>query len=206
MKIRVAVVDDEVELVSELQRILLAAGIFEDVVVFHSGEDFIHHFGNQIFDVVLMDIGLPQLSGIQVIQKLKPLRPETQYVAFTIFDDDSNVFDALRAGATGYVLKSSPASEILNAILEVEAGASPMSSSISRRVINHFARTHVEADELPLTPRETEILELLAEGLRYKEIADQLFISLDTVRTHIRNIYLKLEVSNKTEAINRFRK
>lgn len=205
MKLKLALVDDQKDLLDGLRSLLEMSGDFDVLALYHSAEELITHFDQEFYDVVLMDIGLPGINGIECIRRLKPLQPQTQFIVFTIFEDDVNVFDALRAGATGYVLKSSTSAQIVTAIKEVHSGGSPMSSSISRRVINYFAHPHTKVDELPITKRETEILNLLAEGHRYREISASLFISIDTVRTHIRNIYQKLEVTSRTEAINKFR-
>jgi DNA-binding NarL/FixJ family response regulator len=205
MKIKLALVEDEEVYLSTLGSLLSSSQEIEVAGLFPTAEALIAVYDKHTFDVVLTDIGLPGINGVACIRQLKPLRPETQFIAFTIFDDDNNVFDAFCAGATGYVLKNSTSAEIIKAIVDVYNGASPMSSSISRKVIQFFTQANRQAMKLPITKRETEILQLLSEGRRYKEISAALFISMDTVRTHIRNIYQKLEVNNKTEAINKYR-
>ncbi|SCW84031.1 response regulator transcription factor [Mucilaginibacter sp. NFR10] len=159
-------------------------------------------------DVFIVDINLEGMSGIEFIRRAKPFVPDAEFLMCTINDDNTNIFESLKSGATGYMLKESSADEIRNAITEIAAGGSPMSAYISRRVIASF---NADADKPPapaaesLTEREVEVLNHLARGLQYKEIADRLDISTGTVKKHIRNTYIKLQVQNKVEAINKFR-
>jgi DNA-binding NarL/FixJ family response regulator len=160
-------------------------------------------------DVALIDINLPGKSGIELISQLKPLNPNVQFVVFTVFEDSETIFAALKGGASGYLVKSSPPQKILEAIAEVHQGGSPMSGSIARKVISTFypSPNPTKADTPMLSPREYEIITQISKGFRYKEIADKLNISTETVRTHIRNIYSKLHVESGIEAINKvFRK
>jgi DNA-binding NarL/FixJ family response regulator len=153
-------------------------------------------------DVVLMDINLPDGSGIELVAKLKPLHPEMEFVMLTTYDDTDLIFNALRAGASGYLLKRAAAAELLAAIAEVRRGGSPMTTEIARRVITHFYQIRQPASEVEtLSKREREILDLLAEGLPYKLIADRLDISPNTVHNHLRRIYGKLHVQSRTEAV-----
>jgi DNA-binding NarL/FixJ family response regulator len=157
--------------------------------------------------VVLMDIHLQgsALNGIEAVAKLKPLMPDTQFMMCTVYEDTDHIFRALKAGATGYLLKNTPSAQLLEAIRDLHQGGSPMSGGIARKVIEAFAKlAQVPQPAAALTAREQEILGLLAKGFRYKEVAAQLFVSIDTVRTHVRNIYEKLQVSSKVEAINKF--
>ena len=155
-------------------------------------------------DIVLMDIHLPGISGIECVKKLKPSLAFTQFMMCTVYEDNENVFDSLCAGATGYLLKNSPPSKITEAIIDLYHGGSPMSSVIARKVIQTFKPTTGQNKDIEkLTNREREMLDLLAKGYRYKEIADQLSISFETVRTHIHNIYEKLHVQSRTEALNK---
>ena len=157
-------------------------------------------------DVVLMDIELPGHSGIVCIRQVKPDYPAIQFMMFTVFENPDKIFDALTAGATGYILKSEPPERLLSAIRELYDGSSPMSAPIARLVVNFFNRCEQEANALAtLTLREREVLEELSKGLLYKEIADKMFISIETVRSFIRNIYEKLHVHSRTDAINMLR-
>ena len=159
-------------------------------------------------DIFIVDINLEGMSGIEFIRRAKPFVPDAEFLMCTINDDNTNIFESLKSGATGYMLKESSADEIRSAIIEIAAGGSPMSAYISRRVIASF---NADADKPPapaaesLTEREVEVLNHLARGLQYKEIADRLDISTGTVKKHIRNTYIKLQVQNKVEAINKFR-
>ncbi|WPU98877.1 response regulator transcription factor [Mucilaginibacter sp. cycad4] len=159
-------------------------------------------------DIFIVDINLEGMSGIEFIRRAKPLLPDAEFLMCTINDDNTNIFESLKSGATGYMLKESSADEIRNAITEIAAGGSPMSAYISRRVIASFntaaAKPATVAAE-NLTEREVEVLNHLARGLQYKEIADRLEITTGTVKKHIRNTYIKLQVQNKVEAINKFR-
>jgi len=158
-------------------------------------------------DIFIVDINLEGMSGIEFIKRAKPLLPDTEFMVCTINDDNTNIFESLKSGATGYILKESSANEIRNAIAEIAAGGSPMSAYISRKVIASFNTTQRKPATITenLTEREVEVLNHLAQGLQYKEIADKLDISTGTVKKHIRNTYTKLQVQNKVEAINKFR-
>ena len=155
--------------------------------------------------VVLMDINLPGLSGIEGVRRLKPLLPGTQFMMLTVYEDVDHVFDALAAGATGYLLKQTPRGELLASIKEVHAGGSPMTSNIARRVVQAFHREDPAAPEsAKLSQREREVLELLARGYLYKEIMDALGVSRGTVNTYIRRIYEKLHVRSRSQAVAKF--
>ena len=153
--------------------------------------------------VVLMDIHLPGINGIEAVRKLKGNCPGTQFIMSTVYEDDENIFESLKAGASVYLLKKTAPSKILDAISEVHNGGSPMSSQIARKVIDSFQqKDSIDQVEI-LTPKEKEILKALARGLRYKEIADEMHVSIETVRSHARNIYEKLQVQSRTEALNK---
>ncbi len=156
--------------------------------------------------VVLMDINLPGMNGIECVRKLKPLLPEAQFVMLTVYEDADHIFNALVAGATGYLLKQTPRSELLAALKQVHAGGSPMTSNIARKVVQcfHQPQNQPSPDDAALSPREREVLELLARGYLYKEIADTLTISLPTVNTYIRRIYEKLHVRSRAQAIAKY--
>lgn len=160
------------------------------------------HLLEQQPDIVIMDINMPGISGIDCIRKIKDDCPGTQFMIFTIYENDDKVFDALAAGASGYLLKKTPGDKIIEAIHELRQGGSPMSSQIARKVISYFKeKTKLGHDDL--TNKENEVLLLLSKGFLYKEIALQLHITLGTVTQHIHRIYEKLHVNNRTEAINK---
>ncbi len=207
MPITVAIVEDEPELREQLSA--LVAGTADHVLsgAYPSGEDALQELPKAPPDVVIMDLNLPGISGIECTQALKELLPATQILVLTMFDDAERIFGALRAGASGYLLKRSAAAELIAALAQVQEGGSPISPQIARKVVQFFrgetaAATAPKPDEL--SDRERELLGLLARGRQYKEIADQLGISTDTVRSHIRRIYRKMHVHSRTEATYRF--
>ena len=165
-----------------------------------SGEEGLRNIPKENPDIVLMDINLPGINGIQCVARLKKILPNLQVLMLTTYDDGDLIFDSLRAGANGYILKNVPQEELVQAVRQVQAGGAPMSLQIARKVINHFHKAKPASELDSLSPRELEILRLLAKGLRYKEIADQLSINIGTVRTHVRHIYEKLHVTSRTEA------
>lgn len=203
-KIRVIIVEDDKEILEGLKMIVMSNPALECIGTCSSGEEALAAIPQNIPDIVLMDIHLPGISGIECVKRLKPLLSFTQFMMCTVYEDNESVFDSLCAGATGYLLKNSPPSKITEAILDLYQGGSPMSSVIARKVIQVFRPAGQQSREAEkVTIREREILELLAKGYRYKEIADRLSISFETVRTHIRNIYEKLHVQSRTEALNK---
>lgn len=154
-----------------------------------------------------MDINLPGMNGVECVRQLKPLLPKTQIVMLTVYEDTENIFNALAAGATGYLLKRTSKDELLSAIREVQAGGSPMTAHIARKVVQSFQRPLPTAQPTEnLSEREREVLELLSQGFLYKEIADKLGVGYETVHTYIRRIYEKLQVRTRTEAVARFLK
>lgn len=204
MAVRVVIVEDDNEIRQWLKDVVSAKDEFNCIAAFHNAELFAAAFDALEPDVVVMDIHLPGKSGIECVSQLKQKRPEVQYIMCTVFEDPDNIFESLRAGATGYLLKNLPAEELQKGISDVHNGGSPMSSAIARKVVAHFQRNndaHVLMSQL--SSRQKEILQYLAEGYRYKEIADKLYVSTETVRTHIRNIYEKLQVQSRTEALNK---
>jgi DNA-binding NarL/FixJ family response regulator len=156
-------------------------------------------------DVVLMDINLPGMNGVEAVRKLKSVLPATQFVMLTVYEDADHIYNALSAGATGYLLKQTPRDELLNALGEVHRGGSPMTSNIARKVVQSFKQTSVPVPPgQELSPREQEVLELLAQGYLYKEIADRLNIGVPTVNTYIRRMYEKLHVRSRAQAVAKY--
>jgi len=202
-EINVVIVEDTEIIRDSLTMLVKGSDGFNLTGVFGSAEDALISIPDLNPDVVLMDIGLPGISGIECIRQLLDKSPKTQYLICTVFEDDENVFEALKAGATGYILKRTSPSEILESIIELHKGGAPMSRSIARKVIQAMQKPKVNKVLELLTPRENEILQLLSEGFRYKEIADQLNIDKGTVHVHIRNIYQKLQVQSRTDALNK---
>lgn len=166
-----------------------------------TGEEALKKIPSEAPDVVLMDINLTGMNGIQCVAKLRQVLPKTQILMLTTYDEGDMIFDSLRAGANGYLLKNMRQAELVEAVQQVHAGGAPMSLQIARKVINHFHQISKPQSEVSqLTSREQEILKLLAKGYLYKEIADQLSISMSTVRTHVSAVYDKLHVHSRTEA------
>jgi DNA-binding NarL/FixJ family response regulator len=164
----------------------------------------VSQIGAALPDIILMDIGLPNISGIEGVRTVKTHFPAIHVLIFTVFDDDEKIFDAIRAGASGYLLKKTPPAEIVDAIRDLYHGGAPMTSSIARKVIQSFqAAPSTALADYQLTVRENEILYSLVDGLSYKKIADKHCVSISTIRTHICNIYHKLHVNSKAEAVAR---
>ena len=201
--IRIAITED-IEVIREsLGSIIEDTPEFDLVYLFENAEKALEILSSDPVDIVLMDIHLPGMSGIECVQKLKAMHPGMHFIMCTVFQDDESIFKALKAGATGYLLKNDRHDKIIQAILEVSAGGSPMSPEIARKVILSFQQPVYDESIQSLTKRENELLALLAKGFRYKEIASQLFISTETVRKHINNIYQKLQVQSRMEAVNK---
>ncbi|HEV9035410.1 MAG TPA: response regulator transcription factor [Puia sp.] len=206
--IGVSIIEDIADIRHGLERIIADAPDFLLLSSYDNAEDAISSLPDIRPDIVIADIQLPGLSGIDCIRLVKAVCPSVQFMMFTIYEDSEQVFEALEAGANGYLLKQTPQDRILDAIRELHQGGSPMSSGIARRVVSSFRKQALQsADANVLSARESEVLQLLAKGLLYKEIGQRLQISTGTVRQHIHKIYGKLQVQNKTEAINKaFRK
>jgi DNA-binding NarL/FixJ family response regulator len=203
-KIKVVIVEDDRELRNLLEQLIGKQDDMQVTKSFSNGRSFINDFKSLDVDVVIMDINMPGKTGIECVSETKHLRSDVQFLISTSFENHEYIFQALCAGATGYLLKSSKPAELLEAIRQISQGGSPMSMQIARLVVGSFQtdkKTTASVNEL--STREKEIIHWLAQGLVYKEIGEKLIISPLTVRTHIRNIYEKLQVTSKTEAINK---
>lgn len=176
-----------------------------DCTGYSSAEAAINALDNVMPAVILMDVNLPGISGIECTRRIKLKYPQVLIMMFTVYENNENIFNALEAGASGYILKQSTPSDLIEALEDLCRGGSPMSSTIARKVVNSFNRSLEKSQENELSNRELEVLELLAEGHRYKDIGEKLFISISTVRSHIQKIYDKLHVHNRTSALNKFR-
>jgi DNA-binding NarL/FixJ family response regulator len=201
--IKICIVEDLKEVRDGMTSLLTLDQRFEVLATFPDAETAEQGLPAWQPDIVIMDINLPGMNGIDCIKKVKSHCPNSQFIMFTIYEDDEKVFEALSAGATGYLLKKTPLSRISESLLELHEGGSPMSTQIARKVINRLKNKDHTGDIEILSPRENQVLQYLAKGLLYKEIAEKLFISTGTVRQHIHKIYEKLHVQNRTEAINK---
>lgn len=201
----IAIIEDLHDVAEMLRELFSEQDDMQCNQVYFNAEDAMNFLPNHPVDVVIVDIGLPRKSGIDAIKHILEYCPATQFCMFTVYEDDEKIFKSLQAGAKGYVLKGSAPEKIMEAVRELHAGGSPMSPTIARRIIDLFSKMNLEpnAHSLPITAREKELMELLAKGLLYKEIADRLGITIGTVKQHIHKIYDKLQVSNRTEAIMR---
>ena len=198
--ITISIIEDQRDMRESLVACLNNAPGLRCVGAHATGEDALRSIPQENPNVVLMDINLPTMSGIQCVAKLKERLPKLQVLMLTTYDDGDTIFDSLRAGANGYLLKNMPQEELLQAVQQVHIGGAPMSLQVARKVINHFHRSKPASELEQLTDRELEILRLLAKGYMYKEIADHLAISMSTVRTHVCGVYEKLHVHSRTEA------
>ena len=205
MSISVSIVEDNDKLRATLARVLNRAEGFRCLSQYANAEDALKDLPQVRPDVVLMDINLPGMNGVQCVRQLKALLPEIQVMMLTVYEDTENIFNALAAGASGYMLKRTSSKELLEAIREVHRGGSPMTMHIARKVVQSFQHTAATAQATEnLSEREQQVLDLLSQGLMYKEIAEKLGISYETVHTYIRRIYEKLQVRTRTEAVAKF--
>jgi DNA-binding NarL/FixJ family response regulator len=202
----VVIVEDDRALREELIRILNDAPDIQCLNAVSSGEEALTSIPKRPPDVVLMDIKLPGMSGIECVAELKKVLPKIQIIMLTVYEDSEKIFRALRAGANGYLLKSSAPSRLFAAIRDVQEGGAPMSSHIARKVVQHFQLEEQAVRETQrLSARESEVLDMLASGYIYKEIADKLQIGVETVRTYVKNICAKMHVRSRIEAVARHR-
>lgn len=200
--IKVAIVEDNEALRKSLENLFNDTEGMKCVLTLNNLLNVVTELGRSLPDIILMDIGLPHISGIEGVHTVKLVYPKIQILMFTVFEDDEKIFDAIRAGASGYLLKKTPPEEIVESIIDLYHGGAPMSGSIARKVIRSFQGEPVtRIQDFNLTARENEILYSLVEGLSYKKIAEKYFVSISTIRTHICNVYQKLHVNSKTEAV-----
>jgi DNA-binding NarL/FixJ family response regulator len=209
MPISISIVEDNDKLRGTLAKLIGRTEGFRFVSDYASAEDALAGLPKMKPDVVLMDINLPGINGVECVRKLKALLPQMQVMMLTVYEDTENIFNALAAGANGYMLKRTPTKELIEAIREMQRGGSPMTTHIARLVVQSFRKPVATAPagggELSdLSEREQQVLDLLAQGLIYKEIAEKLNIGYETVHTYIRRIYEKLQVRTRTEAVAKF--
>ncbi len=204
MSITVAIVEDDAGIREALIRILGRSRDFRCAGCFASAEEALEGLRPLNPDVVLMDINLPGMSGVECVRRLRARGDEWQIMMLTVYEESEKIFESLAAGATGYLLKRTPPAELLEAIRDVHSGGAPMSSQIARKVVQSFRGAAPPAPAAELSPREQEILAALAQGFLIKEIADRLGIGFDTARTHIRRIYEKLQVHSRAQAVAKY--
>ncbi|MBI3853323.1 MAG: response regulator transcription factor [Verrucomicrobia bacterium] len=205
MAITVSIVEDNDQLRGTLARVIKRAEGFECLSQYANAEAALEALPTERPNVVLMDINLPGMNGVECVRRLKQISPEILVVMLTVYEDTENIFNALAAGASGYLLKRTKSAELLEAIQEVIRGGSPMTTHIARKVVQSFQQSSASAQSTEnLSPREQEVLDCLAKGFLYKEIAEKLGISYETVHTYIRRIYEKLQVRTRTEAVAKF--
>jgi DNA-binding NarL/FixJ family response regulator len=205
--ISISIVDDEKKLCDSIATFVNGSSGFHCISAYNSAEAALKALPGDKPDVVLMDINLGGMNGIECVEHLKSAVPAMQILMLTVYEDTDQIFKALAAGASGYLLKRSSPTKLLQAIREVHTGGSPMTSSIARKVVASFQKTKQSGTaekQTHLSPREEDVLDCLAKGLTYKQIADQLGISIDTIRTYLRRIYEKLHVQSRTEAVAKY--
>ncbi|HTV62443.1 MAG TPA: response regulator transcription factor [Verrucomicrobiae bacterium] len=205
MQIKVAIVDDDEDIRASLAALIRRAPNFKLTGDYANAETAVKEIPRYPPDVVLMDINLPGMKGYECVRQLKSARPEVQFLMLTVYEDSDSLFNSLKAGASGYLLKRTASVKLLEAIRDVHSGGSPMTPQLARRVVQFFAKPADGGGTLAtLTPGEREFLEQLANGYAYKEIADRMKISIDTVRSYVRTVYEKLHVHSRTEAVVKY--
>lgn len=201
--ITVCIVEDLEDIRNGLAAIIKMTDGFKVLQTFANAEDALTRLGILQPDIVIMDINLPGISGIECIRRVHESNPHIQFMLFTIYENSDTVFEALEAGGTGYILKNSSPSKIIDSLRELYLGGSPMNPEIAKKLVMRFQKPAVTLNEYHLTPKEQKVLELMSKGYLYKEIASELGNTINTIKQHIRHIYEKLHVQNKAEAINK---
>lgn len=205
MQIKVAIVDDDEGIRASLAALIRRSSAFRLAGEYADAESALREIPNRAPDVVLMDINLPGIKGVECVRQLKARLPAVQFLMLTVYEDSDSLFNSLKAGASGYLLKRTASARLLEAIRDVHAGGSPMTPQLARRVVQFFSQPAKQVSAVSaLTPGETEFLEQLANGYAYKEIADRMNISIDTVRSYVRTVYEKLHVHSRTEAVVKY--
>ena len=205
MATTVSLVEDNEQLRGTLARVIARAEGFQCLSQYGNAEAALEALPKDKPNVVLMDINLPGMNGVECVRRLKQLLPGTQVIMLTAYEDTENIFNSLAAGASGYLLKRTSSTELLEAIKDVQKGGSPMTAHIARKVVLSFQKSGPSPQTTEnLSQREQEVLDLLSRGLIYKEIAEKLGISYETVHTYVRRIYEKLQVRTRTEAVAKF--
>jgi len=205
MQIKVVIVDDDEEIRASLAMLIRRAPNLKLIGDYANAETALKEIPRHVPDVVIMDINLPGMKGVECVRQLKSARPEVQFLMLTVYEDSDSLFNSLKAGASGYLLKRTAAAKLLEAIRDVYAGGSPMTPQLARRVVQFFSKSAGGVSSLSeLTPGEKEFLGQLANGYAYKEIADRMKISIDTVRSYVRTVYEKLHVHSRTEAVVKY--
>jgi DNA-binding NarL/FixJ family response regulator len=204
-QIKVAIVDDDEGIRASLAALIRRGPGLRLTGDYSNAETTLKEIQNHPPDVVLMDINLPGMNGVECVRQLKALLPKTQFLMLTVYEDSDSLFNSLKAGASGYLLKRTASAHLLEAIHDVYAGGSPMTPQLARRVVQFFSKPSGDNPPLPrLAPGEKEFLDQLAKGYAYKEIADRMKISIDTVRSYVRTVYEKLHVHSRTEAVVKY--
>ncbi len=204
MSIHVTIVEDLDEVRDGLHTMLSVSGFFTITDTYKTAEEALYEIPRHNPDIVIMDINLPGMNGIECLRLLREKKMKAQFMMFTVYENDEKVFEALKAGASGYLLKNTSTAQIVEALKDLYNGGSPMSANIARKLVTAFYETeNKNATVDALSKRENEVLQLLSRGLLYKEIAEKLSLSVGTIRQHIHKIYEKLHVQNRTEALNK---